>query len=68
LDTIKGIKTIFTEYFTVADVMKILHISRTTAYCHIKAGRLKSYKIGRLLRIKAEDLNSFIGDIPIEPF
>lgn len=48
------------QYFTVKEIMEALKISRTSAYGHIKAGRLKTVRIGRLLRIKAADLRNFI--------
>lgn len=56
-----------TIYLTVSDVMKILRISRTTAYGYIKSRRLKSFKVGRLVRIKAEDLERFIESAPRRP-
>ena len=54
-----------TDYLTVSDVMKILLISRTTAYGHIRTRRLKSFKVGRLVRIKADDLRRFIEGRPV---
>jgi excisionase family DNA binding protein len=48
------------EYLTIQDVMKILSVSRTTAYGYIRGGRLKFYKIGRLIRITREDLEDFV--------
>lgn len=52
------------EYLTVQDAMRILQISRTSAYGYIKSKRLKSYKVGRLVRIKADDLKQFIEGKP----
>lgn len=54
------------EYLKVEDVMRILKVSRTTAYEIIHAGRLKSYKVGRLVRIKADDLERFIEGQPVQ--
>ena len=48
------------EYLTIKDIIRILQISRPTAYILISSGRLKSYRVGRLLRIKADDLLWFI--------
>jgi excisionase family DNA binding protein len=48
------------EYLTPGDIMRVLRVSRTTAYGYIRSRRLKSFKIGRLVRIKAEDLERFI--------
>jgi len=52
------------EYLKVEDVMRILQVSRTTAYEIVHSGLLKSYKVGRLLRITAEDLQRFIERKP----
>jgi excisionase family DNA binding protein len=52
------------DYLTVEDVINILKISRTTAYALIHSGRLKSYKIGRLVRIKSQDLGRFVEGRP----
>lgn len=48
------------EYLTIKDIMRILRISRPTAYKLISSGRLKSYRVGRLVRIKVDDLERFI--------
>jgi excisionase family DNA binding protein len=48
------------EYLTVEEIMRILKVSRTTAYEYIHSGRLKSYKVGRLVRIREIDLKKFI--------
>ena len=53
-----------TEYLTPQDVMRILRVSRTTAYGYLSSGRLKFYKVGHLVRIKAEDLRRFIEGKP----
>jgi excisionase family DNA binding protein len=53
------------EYLTPEDVMRILHISRTTAYGYISSGRLKFFKIGRLVRIRPDDLRQFIEGKPL---
>ncbi len=55
------------EYLKVEDVMRILQVSRTTAYDIIHSGLLKSYKVGRLVRITAEDLQRFIEHRPMKP-
>ena len=49
-----------TGLLTIKDIVKILQISRPTAYSLISSGRLKSYRVGRLVRIKADDLRRFI--------
>jgi len=48
------------EYLTIAETMKILKVCRNTLNKFIRSGRLRSCQIGRLIRIKAEDLDSFV--------
>lgn len=52
------------EYLTIQDVMRILQISRTTAYGYLSSGRLKYFKVGRLVRIKSSDLEQFVEQNP----
>ena len=52
------------EYLKVEDVMRILQVSRTTAYEIVHSGNLKSFKVGRLVRISAEELQRFIERKP----
>lgn len=49
-----------TKYLTILEVMEELKVCRNTLTKYIRSGGLKSYKVGRLIRIKAEDLNKFI--------
>ena len=55
------------EYLTPEDVMRILRVSRTTAYKIAKSGQLRVYRVGRLVRIKAADLQRFIEGRPARP-
>jgi excisionase family DNA binding protein len=48
------------ESLTVQDIMRILKISRATAYKLIQSGELVSYKFGRLVRIPPSELDKFI--------
>jgi putative molybdopterin biosynthesis protein len=52
------------EYFSPEDMRRILKVSRTTAYKIVKSGQLRVYHIGRLVRIKAADLQRFIEGRP----
>lgn len=52
------------EYLTVKEMMERLKISRTTAYGYLSSGRLKHFKVGRLVRIRPEDLTQFIEGKP----
>ena len=51
-------------YLTVEEIMGILKISRATAYGLISSRRLKSFKIGHLVRIREIDLTNFIEGKP----
>jgi excisionase family DNA binding protein len=53
-------KWAMSENLTIAEIMRILHVSRTSAYGYSRSGRLKSYKIGRLVRVKTKDLKRFV--------
>lgn len=55
------------EYLEVADIMRILRVSRTTAYGYIRTNRLKHFKVGHLVRIRAIDLKHFIEGKPAQP-
>jgi excisionase family DNA binding protein len=48
------------EYLTPQDVMRLLKISRTTAYGYLSSGRLKHFKVGGLVRIRPSDLERFV--------
>jgi excisionase family DNA binding protein len=50
------------EYITIKEVMKGLKVSRTTVYTLLKSGKLKSRRLGRLVRIRADDLRAFMGE------
>ena len=48
------------EYFSIKQVCARLGVSRMTLRRWIDSGKLPAYKLGRLVRIKAEDLTSFL--------
>ena len=50
------------EYLTISEVMKILKVSRTAINNWMKSGKLKYHKVGRLVRIKSEDLKKFVEE------
>jgi len=54
------------EYLTPQDVMQALKISRTTAYGYLRSGRLRYFKVGKLVRIKADDLQRFVEGKPLK--
>ena len=46
------------ELFTIEEVARHLKISKATVRRHIREGRLKAVKIGRVVRISAEEIIS----------
>ena len=48
------------EYLTIKEVMDFLKVSRSTIYNWKNSGKLRFYKIGKLVRIKREELERFI--------
>lgn len=48
------------EYLTIKEVTVLMKVSRTTVYNWMNSGKLIFYKVGRLVRIKSEDLKKFI--------
>lgn len=49
-----------TNFLTAIEIASILKISKALAYRLIKKGEIPSVRFGRTVRIKAEDLDSFI--------
>jgi len=49
-----------TEYLTIKDVVQLLRCSRTTIYSHLQSGRLRHFHIGKLVRIRRDDLIRFV--------
>jgi excisionase family DNA binding protein len=46
--------------FTVAEVAKQLKVSARFVYRLVETGELLSYRVGALIRIKEEDLTSYL--------
>ena len=44
----------------VEDLMPILDIGRNTAYELVRSGQIKSFRIGRLLRISKAEIQRFL--------
>jgi excisionase family DNA binding protein len=55
------------EFLSIKDVMKTLKVCRATVLKHMTSGRLLSYRVGRLIRIKDVDLQRFIEGQPVLP-
>jgi excisionase family DNA binding protein len=56
-----------TSYLTIIEAMAALKVCRNTLNKHIKSGRLRVCRVGRIVRIKAEDLQRFIEGRPGRP-
>mgnify|MGYP001218776251 CR=1 FL=1 len=54
-------KTVERDYYTVAEAAEKLHVSHSTVWRWIRAGKLPAYRVGsRNLRIKQSDLNNVV--------
>ncbi len=51
------------EFYTAADLAKVLQVNIMTIYRYIKAGRLTAYKIGKEYRIDKEGFNLFLKNV-----
>lgn len=51
------------DLLTIDEVAKRLRISKATVRRHIRDGKLKAYKIGRVVRISSDDLKTIISPI-----
>lgn len=48
------------NFLRVNEIAKLLKISRPLPYQWIKSGKLKHYKIGKLILVDEEDLRQFL--------
>ena len=48
------------EFYTLKDVSEMLHVSMTTIYRYVKAGKLTPAKIGNSYRVTEADLQEFV--------
>ena len=55
------------EWLGTTDAAKYLGLSAVTFYRLIDDGQLPAYRFGRVIRIKASDLDAFIESHRIEP-
>ena len=46
--------------YKVEDVQRRLGVGRATAYKLVSTGEIPSYRVGRVLRIKPEDVDGFL--------
>ena len=48
------------KVYDLLEVEEILKITRRTLYSYIKDGKIKAVKVGRVWRIRHEDLDAFL--------
>ena len=48
------------DLLTVDEVAAILRVSRDSAYQIVRAGEIRSFRVGRLIRIDRADLYAFM--------
>ena len=48
------------EYYSIKDLSNILRIDYQTIYEKVNMGEIKSYKIGKLIRIRKPDFDSWL--------
>ena len=48
------------ELLTVEQVQQLLKVGRTFAYSLTKSGELPSYRVGRLLRVRRQDVDRWL--------
>lgn len=53
------------ELLTLAEVSRILKMSKTKLYHERKAGRLRTLTFGRAVRVRPEDLRKFVHQASI---
>lgn len=46
-------------WFTIAEISDLYTVHRNTVRAWIKDGRLRAHKLGRVVRIRADDLDRF---------
>lgn len=49
-------------FYTVQEVAELLKIHKSTVFAMIRGGKLKAIRIGRLWRVKKEELERMIAD------
>lgn len=50
----------FNEFLTPQEVMEILAIGRNTFYRLVNSGELPAFRIGKLWRVRREDLRNWV--------
>ena len=55
------------EFYTPQEVAKMLRVTRTTIYEHIKSGQLKAIRVGNRYRITKAHLEEYIQQNAVNP-
>jgi excisionase family DNA binding protein len=55
------------RWMSTKDASERLGVTLRTLYRFIDEGRLPAYQMGRVIRVKADELEAFIDSIRIEP-
>lgn len=56
-----------TRWLSTAEASDRLGVTLRTLYRLVDEGRLPAYKIGRVIRVKEEDVDAFIDSVRIQP-
>ncbi len=57
----ESLEEIENEYLTPKEVMNLLYIGRNTFYKLVNSGELPAFRIGKLWRVRREDLRNWYG-------
>ena len=52
------------QLLTIPQIVELVQISKWTIYKHIAARRLRAVRVGRLIRVREEDLNKYLEAEP----
>ena len=52
-----------TEFYTAKELAETLRVNIMTIYRYIKAGKIKTYKIGKEFRIDKTEFNKFLNKV-----
>ena len=50
------------EVMTVPEVARLLRVTTKTVYKLLRTGTLRSFRIGRVVRCRRDEVNRFIGE------
>jgi len=54
------------DFYTAQELADKLRVNVMTIYRYIKAGKLKTYKIGKEFRIEKKEFNKFLDKVKIK--